>query len=107
LREERFELRGPDLDGYGYRYERDGIIIDLLAPDGMRKPPALSDGVKAIGIPGGSQALTRAEPVRVITRERSFVVLRPSLTGAILIKARSLMVHGATRPVSERTCCGS
>ena len=25
LREEKFELSGLDLDGYGYRYERDGI----------------------------------------------------------------------------------
>ncbi len=63
LRQENFRLSGLDLDGYGYRYERDGVIVDLLAPDGMRKPPILSHGVKAIGIPGGSQALTRAEPV--------------------------------------------
>jgi hypothetical protein len=100
LREAAFELSGLDLDGYGYRYERDGMIVDLLAPDGMRNPPAVSPGIKAIGVPGGSQALTRAEPVKVITRERSYVMRRPSLTGAILIKARSLMVH--SDPDSQR-----
>lgn len=100
LRDEEFELTGRDLDGYGYRYERDGIIVDLLAPDGTGKPPALTEGVKAIGIPGGSQALARAEPIQVSTPERSFVLQRPSLTGAILIKARSLMVH--SDPDSQR-----
>jgi hypothetical protein len=100
LREEEFELSGLDLGGYGYRYVRDGIIVDLLAPDGTGKPPALAPGVKAIGIPGGSQALARAEAVQVTTPERTFVLRRPSLTGAILIKARSIMVHND--PDSQR-----
>jgi hypothetical protein len=57
LRGEGFDLAGPDLDGYGYRYERDGLIVDLLAPDGINPRPDLGAGVKAIGVPGGSQAL--------------------------------------------------
>jgi hypothetical protein len=36
----------------------------------------------------------------VTTPERSFVLQRPNLTGAILIKARSLMVH--SDPDSQR-----
>jgi hypothetical protein len=35
LRSDDFELVGPDLDGYAHRYERDGLIVDVLAPDGV------------------------------------------------------------------------
>lgn len=100
LRGESFELAGLDQDGYGYRYERDGIVVDLLAPDGMRTPPTIRQGVRAIGIPGGSQALARSEPVQVTISDRRFVARRPNLLGAILIKARSLMVH--SDPASQR-----
>jgi hypothetical protein len=93
LRGEGFELVGPDLDGYAHRYERDGLIVDVLAPDGIRPPPNLGAGLKAIGIPGGSQAIARSETVTVIVEGRSFELRRPSLLGAVLIKARSLMVH--------------
>jgi hypothetical protein len=33
LRGGGFESVGPDLDGYAHRYERDGLIVDVLAPD--------------------------------------------------------------------------
>jgi hypothetical protein len=93
LRSDGFELVGPDLDGYAHRYERDGLIVDVLAPDGISTPPDLGTGLKAIGVPGGSQALTRSEVVTVTVEGRSFELRRPSLLGAVLIKARSLMVH--------------
>jgi hypothetical protein len=93
LRGEGFELVGPDLDGYAHRYERDGLIVDVLAPDGIKPPPDLGAGLKAIGVPGGSQAITRSETVTVIVDGRSFELRRPTLLGAALIKARSLMVH--------------
>ena len=100
LQEANFELSDPDADGYGYRYERDGVIVDLLAPDGMKAPPTLGQGVKAIGIPGGSQALKRSELVGVTIEDRHFVLRRPTLPAAVLIKARSLMVH--EDPASQR-----
>jgi hypothetical protein len=93
LRGEGFELAGPDLEGYAHRYERDGLMVDVLAPDGIKPPPDLGSGLKAIGIPGGSQAITRSETVTVIVGGRSFELRRPTLLGAVLIKARSLMVH--------------
>jgi hypothetical protein len=88
-----FTLERPDFDGYACRYVRDGLVVDVLAPDGIRPPPTLGDGRVAIGIPGGSQALARQESVAVRLGDRVFVVQRPTLLGAILIKARSLMVH--------------
>ena len=100
LRSDGFALHDPDLDGYGYRYERDGVIVDVLAPDGLKPPPALAGGVTAVGVPGGTQALERSEEVSVRVGGRSFELRRPTLLGAILIKARSLIVHGD--PASQR-----
>jgi hypothetical protein len=100
LRNDGFDMHDPDLDGYGYRYERDGVIVDVLAPDGLKPPPALACGVTAVGVPGGTQALERAEEVSVRVGGRSFELRRPDLLGAVLIKARSLMVHDD--PPSQR-----
>jgi len=100
LRRNGFEPLEADLDGYAYRYEREGLIVDVLAPDGMRPPPALGAGRKAIGVPGGSQALTRSQTVTVTLDGRSFELRRPTLLGAVLIKARSLMVH--SNPDTQR-----
>lgn len=88
-----FDAALPDLDGYAHRYERDGLIVDLLAPDGIKPSPDLGSGRLAIGVPGGSQALSRSEAVTVTVAGRSFALRRPTLLGAVLIKARSLMVH--------------
>jgi hypothetical protein len=94
LEKEGFELVGPDLDGYAHRYERAGLIVDVLAPDGLRPPASLGPRTVAVPVPGGSQALRRSETVTISVRGRSFELRRPTLLGAILIKARSLMVHG-------------
>jgi hypothetical protein len=93
LRGEGFELVGPDLDGYAHRYERDGLIVDVLAPDGIKPPPDFGAGLKAIGVPGGSQAISRSETVTVTVTGYTFELRRPTLLGAVLIKARSVMVH--------------
>jgi hypothetical protein len=50
LRGGGFELAGPDLEGYAHRYERNGLIVDVLAPDGTGSPPDLGAGLKAIGV---------------------------------------------------------
>jgi hypothetical protein len=100
LRSDGFELTDPDLDGYGFRYERAGLLVDVLAPDGIKPPPSLGGGITAIGVPGGSQALSRSEKVTVTVEGRSFELNRPTLLGAVLIKARSLMVHAD--PESQR-----
>ncbi|WCB92446.1 hypothetical protein DSM104299_01142 [Baekduia alba] len=89
---EGFEVAGPDVDGYAHRYRRAGLVVDVLSPDGIR-PPASIGGLKAVGVPGGTQALARAESVTVSVGGREFSLRRPTLLGAILIKARSLMTH--------------
>jgi len=93
LQKEGFALVGPDLDGYAHRYERDGLIVDVLAPEGIRRPTTLGPGTMAVPAPGGTQALRRSETVTISVGGRSFELRRPTLLGAILIKACSLMVH--------------
>jgi hypothetical protein len=88
-----FTALAPDLDGFGHRYVRDGLTVDVLAPDGIDPPPTLDGSLRAVGVPGGSQALSRAEPVAVRIGERTVTLRRPTLLGAVLIKARSLLVH--------------
>lgn len=100
LRRESFELIGPDLDGYAHRYRRGELVVDVLAPDGIKPPARLGAGRKAVGVPGGSQALSRSEAVTVAVRGRTFELRRPTLLGAVLIKARSLMVH--SDPATQR-----
>jgi hypothetical protein len=99
LRAAGFELVGPDVDGYAHRYRRGELTIDVLSPEGIR-PPATIGGLKAVGVPGGTQALRRAETVTVSVGDRDFELRRPSLLGAILIKARSLMKHAD--PAAQR-----
>jgi hypothetical protein len=77
-----FESTGPDLDGIAYRYQRGDLIVDLLAPDGLNPPPEIAGGLKAVGVPGGSQALARAEAVTVSIEGREFALRRPTLLGA-------------------------
>ncbi|HMJ04405.1 MAG TPA: hypothetical protein VK506_15800 [Conexibacter sp.] len=100
LRDAGFELIGPDLDGYAHRYQRGKLVVDVLAPDGIKPPARLGAGRKAVGVPGGSQALSRSEAVMVTVRGRTFELRRPTLLGAVLIKARSLMVH--SDPATQR-----
>jgi hypothetical protein len=99
LRDEGFEPVLPDLDGYVHRYERDGVSVDLLAPDGIKPPPRIGRDI-AIAVPGGSQALARSETVTVTVEGRPFELRRPTLLGAVLVKARSLMVHAD--PAAQR-----
>jgi hypothetical protein len=70
LHDQHFEMDMSDPDGYAWRYTRDGLVVDVLAPDGFKNPPKLG-GVKALGVPGGQQALSRAERVRVTVDGKS------------------------------------
>ena len=93
LQAEGFEPVGFDVDGFAHRYARGELIVDVLAPDGLNPAPDLGGGVKAIGVPGGTQALNRSEVVTVSVEGEEFELRRPTLLGAILIKARSIMRH--------------
>jgi hypothetical protein len=93
LRRDGFTPDWPDDRGHAHRYVRDGLVVDVVAPDGLKRAPQLGPGRVAVEVPGGSQALDRQEEVTVRLSGNSFTLRRPTLLGAILIKARSLMVH--------------
>jgi hypothetical protein len=93
------EVTGVDKDK-GFRFELEGHVVDVLAPDGLASPAKTTGKLRTIQIPGGTQALERTEAVEiVIDRDRAHI-FRPSLLGAILLKARSLRVHD--KPEDQR-----
>lgn len=101
LVDDGFVLESPSpTDGVSHRWRRDGLIVDLLAPDGLRDDPPMLGGVRTVQIPGGSQALARTETVEVEIDGVIAQVRRPTLLGALLIKARSIRVH--TDPAAQR-----
>jgi hypothetical protein len=89
------------LDGQrGCRFELDDQIIDVLAPDGLGKAATTAGKLETIQIPGGTQALERAEVVEIVVDGVATRVRRPTLLGAVLLKARALPVH--SRPEDQR-----
>jgi hypothetical protein len=75
----------------GYRFELEGAIIEILGPDGLKSDPKTLDGLTTFQASGGTQALRRTEVVLVSQDGSPPVAMRrPSLLGAILIKARAV-----------------
>lgn len=76
-------------ENLGYKFELDGEIIEVLGSEGVRRDPKTLGKHTTFQVPGGTQALARTEIVRVSLDGGPVVALRrPSLLGAILIKAR-------------------
>ena len=75
----------------GYRFEVGGSIIEVLGSEGVRRDPKTLGEYRTFQVPGGTQALARTEVVRVsLAGGEPVDVRRPSLLGAILIKARAV-----------------
>jgi hypothetical protein len=89
-----FDLVGSDPTGIAHRYRRGGVVVDVLAPEGLggRSDLTTTPPGRTIMVPGGSQALERTEwlPVRVAGKISR--VPRPSLLGAIVAKASAIGV---------------
>jgi hypothetical protein len=89
-----FVLEPPSpTDGVSHRWRRGELVVDLLAPDGLRSDPPMLGSIRTVQIPGGSQALARTETVEAEINGVVVRVRRPTLLGALLIKARSILVH--------------
>ena len=81
-------------DGFGYRYERGATVIDLLVPEGLRRQarqPLATRARPALAIEGGNQAVLRVERVPVRLGPRAGHVRRPTLLGALVIKAAAFL----------------
>jgi hypothetical protein len=82
---------------HGFRFDFDGQIVDVLAPDGLGASGATTTGkLQTLQIPGGTQALNRIEVVEIVVDGNVATLRRPTLIAAILLKARSLRVHSRT-----------
>jgi hypothetical protein len=89
------------LDGQrGVRFELNDQIIDILAPDGLGRAARTAGELETIQIPGGTQALERVEVVEMVVDGLASRARRPTLFGALLLKARALPVH--SRPEDQR-----
>lgn len=87
-----FTETGPSPDGVAHRFSRGVVVVDVLAPEGLgeRTSRATIAGGRTVQVPGGSQALERTEIVDVRLGGRVGRLPRPSLLGAILLKARAV-----------------
>lgn len=87
----------------GFRFELGGETIDVLAPDGLRRKPKTIGKHLTLQVPGGTQALLRTEKVLVsLDGKQPVDVRRPSLLGAILVKARVVATKRRGKHASDR-----
>lgn len=87
----------------GYRFELDGEIVEVLGPDGLKSAPKTLGDLTTFQVSGGTQALRRTEVVLVSLGGAPPVsVRRPSLLGAILIKARVVAKQREEKFASDR-----
>jgi hypothetical protein len=89
-----FELEGPNRMGLGHEFRREGVSIDILAPDNLGERANLQTLHQAttLRVPGGTQALARAEGIDVRLGERTGSIPVPSLLGAIVLKVEAIAV---------------
>jgi hypothetical protein len=87
----------------GFRFELDGETIEVLGPDGLGREPRTVGKHVTFQVPGGTQALLRTEAISVsLDGETPVAVRRPSLLGAILIKARVVEKRRERKHDSDR-----
>ncbi len=97
-----FELDEISAFGVAHRFVRDGVSIDVLAPDGLNTVSSrLTVGkLHTVQVPGGTQALHRTGMQKVRIGRRRGGIPVPNLLGAILLKARAVSVDDA--PENQR-----
>lgn len=91
LQERGGEMAMPPVsnENLGCRFEVDGSIVEILGSDGVRRDPKTLGRYTTFQVPGGTQALARAEVVEIsLDGAEPVPIRRPNLLGAILIKAR-------------------
>ena len=78
-----------DVDGHGYRFVRDGLEFDVIAPEGMggRADLTTVPPLRAPQLAGTRQALDRTRRVAVNLGGRVAALPRPDLLGALVVKS--------------------
>jgi hypothetical protein len=108
LKDRGFALEGISTDGIGHRFIRaaDGgpgtVIFDVLAPEGLgaQTNTYTVAPARTVQVPGSVQAFARSEVVEVTVTgmtgkdERTGLVRRPNLLGALVAKASATKIAG-------------
>jgi hypothetical protein len=78
-----------DVDGHGYKFVRDGLEFDVIAPEGMGERADLTTvpPLRAPQLAGTRQALDRTQRVAVDLGGRTSALPRPNLLGALVVKS--------------------
>lgn len=95
LRDRGFEEDGRSPTGVGHRWKHGGVSIDILLPEGIGERAAMArtvTGAHTVQVPGGTQALDRAQPIELEVAGRAGYVIRPSLLGALVGKAAAMEI---------------
>lgn len=103
LQDRGFEEDGRSPANVGHRWKRRRLSIDVLIPEGLseeRSRARTITGARTVQVPGGTQAIARAQTVEVDVAGRVGRIIRPSLLGALVGKAASLEI--AVDPVRDR-----
>lgn len=90
-----FAPAGESPQGYEHRWKRDGAVIDVLIPRGLRpnsRARRTVTGSETIETWGAQQAVDRAETVDVTVEGRVGKVRRPNLLGALVGKAAAIRI---------------
>ena len=87
-----FVLAGASPEGLAHRYHRGRVSLDVLAPEGLgpRTDITTTPPGRTLQVPGGTQALARTELLPIVAGDSEGLVPRPSLLGAIIIKAAAV-----------------
>ena len=99
LEQRGFRLAGASPEGIAHRYTRGQASIDLLAPEGLGRRADLTTTPpgRTVQVPGGTQALDRTALLPVEHAGQQGLVPRPSLLGAIVVKAAAISVDDIPR----------
>ncbi|WP_157041675.1 hypothetical protein [Nitriliruptor alkaliphilus] len=78
-----------DVDGHGYKFVRDGLEFDVIAPEGMGGCADLTTvpPLRAPQLTGTRQALDRTQRVAVDLGGCVAALPRPDLLGALVVKS--------------------
>lgn len=95
LQERGFEEDGRSPTNAGHRWKHGRVSIDVLLPEGIGERVAkvrTVTGARTVQVPGGTQALARAQRVELEVAGRVGYVIRPSLLGALVGKAAAIEI---------------
>jgi hypothetical protein len=96
-----FAIDGTSADGFQHRWVRDQVQIDVVIPTGLGERAATKQGAMGaptVASPGAQQALDRSSTVVVeLAGGITGQVNRPSLLGALVVKAAALSTTGPNK----------